>query len=289
MGLFLSFDGFKDVHLESLFLDTQIECRGPAYVKERKTFRQTLLKKKPRTYKHKRRTNRWANFKKDLDDEKWDEDLETSQDFVDIYFIFPRVVCALEDVISKRWGKDGKLNRFKTVDGTSLPIGDMILIAMKWLRSVQVPDIAETFGRKLDSTRSALRLSFKVLGTFGYVFGKNLGTIETVDQIKARLEAAGIPWPEAAFVGDATDIPIWTSDDTFYTYKRVCPSTHAIRVLIIIRRDTMSIVSVTIGAAPSGPMGSDTQMLLSSSFDAYARQIGMSQLQKPISASKIDI
>ena len=106
------------------------------------------------------------------------------------------------------------------------------------------------------------------------MFGNNLGTFETVDDIKSRLEAEGVPWPEIAFAGDCTDIPIWTADDIFYTYKRCCPATNAIRVLVIIRRDTMTIVNITIGGAPSGPMGSDTQMLLSSEFDSYARKRG---------------
>ena len=243
-------------------------------MKTRKVFRQTLLKKSPRTFKHKRRSNRWEDFKKGLDEAKWEESSEISIDFVKIYFTFPRVVKALEKVIYTRYFNRGDINRYKTVVGTFLPIGDLVLVAIKWLRSVPVGDIGETFGRKLDSTFSALRIAFRVLGEFGYVFGNNLGTFETVDDIKSRLEAEGVPWPEVAFAGDCTDIPIWTADDIFYTYKRCCPATNAIRVLVIIRRDTMTIVNITIGGAPSGPMGSDTQMLLSSEFDSYARKRG---------------
>ena len=247
---------------------------GSAYVKPRKAYRQTLLQKSPRSYTHKARTNRWNDFKKALEEEKWDEDSEASIEFVDTYFVFPRVVHALEKVILSRWKEKKLINRYNTITGTSFPIGDLILIAIKWLRGVQVPDIAESFGRRLNSTRSALNIAFDALYSFDYVFGKNVGTLETVDEIKSRLKEKGVPWPEIPYVADCTDIGIWTSDDVYYTYKRCCPSTKAIRVLLTLRRDTYAPVDITFGGAPSGPMGQDTQMLLSSEFSAYARATG---------------
>ena len=104
---------------------------GSAYVKPRKAYRQTLLQKSPRSYTHKARTNRWNDFKKALEEEKWDEDSEASIEFVDTYFVFPRVVHALEKVILSRWKEKKLINRYNTITGTSFPIGDLILIAIK--------------------------------------------------------------------------------------------------------------------------------------------------------------
>jgi hypothetical protein len=50
---------------------------------------------------------------------------------------------------------------------------------------------------------------------------------------KNDFEAKGFPTPEAIWIGDCIDTPIHSNDHNYYTNKRSCPSTHAIRVRTI--------------------------------------------------------
>ena len=228
------------------------------------------MSKRPRTWVRKKRKEIWSGYVKDFEREGWHK--QAASDFYDTYKIHNIVVRALEKVIRKR--ESGKLNKFGTLPGTSFSIGDLILIAVKWLRGVPTPDIAEHFGSKPRTIRKAVKIAFRVLESFQFVFTKGQMTKEEEGTIRQRLKKMGVPCPEVVYVGDCTDIPLWCSDDTYFTYKRCCPASHALRCLVILRRDTMTPVFVMAGAPPNGPEGTDTNMLLTSDFDDYARRVG---------------
>ena len=187
------------------------------------------------------------------------------------YKISPMVIRDLTTVIKQR----KTLNRFGTIRGTKYAIGDLILMAIKWLRNTDIGSLMELFGGQEKTIEKGLKIAFETLDAFGYVFKNGCPTLDEESEIKRHFRINGTPCPDAVYVGDCTDIPIWCKDKYYYTYKRCCPSTKAIRVLVILRRDTMQPVFVRSGAAPSGPEASDTNMLLGSKFDNYARAGGM--------------
>ena len=255
------------------FSDTITSTRLITYENRPRYYRQVLIVKGPRTYKQKKKKGVWASYLRDFEREKWNPK-KTANDFLETYKVHAIVVHSLESLIKTKYKNRGQINKFGTVKGTGFKIGDLILMAIKWLRGNPMADICETFGSRPRAARRAVTLAFKLLEEFAFVFRKGQMTPEEEKTVRERLAKKGVPFPEIVYVGDCTDIPVWCSDDTYFTYKRCCPSTHALRCLVILRRDTMTPVFVMSGAPPNGPEGSDTNMLLTSAFDDYARSVG---------------
>ena len=109
-------------------------------------------------------------------------------------------------------------------------MGDLILMAIDRLRGLTHEQLATKYGGRREAVRKALKKSFEITAMFDFVFSANFPTPEETSEISARLSESGVPCPHAIFVGDCTDLPLWTKDALYYTYKRCCPSTHAIRV-----------------------------------------------------------
>jgi hypothetical protein len=108
-----------------------------------------------------------------------------------------------------------------------------MLMAIDRLRGRTNVELSGIYGGKREAVRNALKIAHKIASLFDFVYGQNVPSAAEADEISERLKAAGVPSPNAIYVGDCTDLPIWTADGDFYTYKRCCPSTHAVRVRIL--------------------------------------------------------
>ena len=116
--------------------------------------------------------------------------------------------------------------------GSRWGYGDLFLMATKSLRGHTADDICEIFGARPSAVKKAVRLGIKTIGHFQFIFSRSFPTAAEAEDIRQRFEDAGVANPDDIFVGDCTDIPIWSSNGEYFTYKQCCPSKHAIRVRI---------------------------------------------------------
>jgi hypothetical protein len=113
---------------------------------------------------------------------------------------------------------------------TRFALGDLILMVLYTLRGLEPTDLIEIFGGGEQSIANGVKIGFDTINRFGHVFRYDCPTESEALAMSTKLREDGRPCPESLFIGDCMDLPIWSQDGDDYTYKRGCPSTHAIRV-----------------------------------------------------------
>jgi hypothetical protein len=164
----------------------------------------------------------WPDFENKMEECKWDTTSPLYIKFRKTYRIHPSAIFLMQKMAKKRQGNKPT--------GTRWGYGDCFLMVSKSLRGHTSEDISEIFGGKNSAVDKAIKIGIATAKDFQYIFSKSFPSEAEAEQIKQRFREENVANPEDLFVGDCVDIPIWTSNDDFYTYKRCCPSRHAIRV-----------------------------------------------------------
>jgi len=194
----------------------------PVYYEYSALHRQTKKIKLPPCKKNTPIKPQWPDFEKALEEEKWNPSSEVYIRFKKIYKCHPTVVHMMQKMATWRKGDNPR--------GTRWGYGDIFLMLLRSLRGHTAADISEIFGGKESTVSKAVRIGTAVAEDFQFIFSKSVPSQAEASELKARFREEGVPNPEDLFVGDCTDIPLWSSNDEYYTYKRCCPATHAIRV-----------------------------------------------------------
>jgi hypothetical protein len=193
----------------------------PVAVLSKRRFLQTLCTKFSLPKPQNPRKNVWASWREKFEEIEWKTQCSQTADFKERFKIDPVVIRILTDLAAQK--QSGPL-------GTRYDIGDLMLMAIDRLRGRTNVELSELYGGRREAIRKGLKIAHKIAALFDFVYGLNVPSVSEATKISESLEAAGVPSPHAIYVGDCTDLPIWTQDGQYYTYKRCCPSTHAIRV-----------------------------------------------------------
>ena len=231
------------------------------------TYRETEKIRYKGTQPHGKLKDIWGTeYETAFEESGWDPSTRKARVFLNQYGVHPKVVATLSLFLGP-------------ISGTSFSPENCLLMGLRELRGDRTASVVESFDADESTIRNAQKLIFQKLSDFSYILSSHFpATRAEVEEIIENLEKAGRPFPEFPFVGDCTDLPIWTRYAEFFSHKRNLQSAKGFRSAVICRRDTMMPVWVKTGAAPASFLGSDSKMLLSSNIHNAMVNLGVKTL-----------